>query len=95
MNSIDAITIRYATDEDRSRVDRLATVDSSDRLHGEVLLAEVGGELWAALETASGRVVADPFRTSAQVVDLLRLHGRRRPSSRTRLGLRLTSLRPA
>lgn len=95
MNPIESITLRYASDEDRARVDRLAAVDSSDRLHGQVLLAEVGGELWAALETASGRAVADPFRTSAQVVDLLRLHGRRRPSARTRLGLRLPSLRPA
>ena len=95
MNPIESITLRYASDADRSRVDRLATVDSSDRLHGEVLLAEVGGELWAALETASGRVVADPFRASGQLVALLRLHGRRQPATRHRLRLRLPSLRPA
>jgi hypothetical protein len=95
MNPIEPITIRYASDDDRSRVDRLATVDSSDRLHGEVLLAEVGGELWAALETGSGRVVADPFRASAQLATLLRLHGRREPAPRARLRLRLPSLRAA
>ena len=38
---------------------------------GWVLVAEVDGELWAALSLSDGRAVADPFRPSADVVGLL------------------------
>ena len=36
-------------------------------------MAEVGGELWAAVEIGSGAAIADPFRPSGELVDLLRL----------------------
>ena len=47
-------------------------------------MAEVGGELWAAIEIDSGAAIADPFRPSGELVDLLRLHahGERRPERR-------------
>jgi hypothetical protein len=52
-----------------------------------VLVAEVAGELWAALEIGSGAAIADPFRPSAQLVELLRLHaGSERRPERDRLG---------
>ena len=66
------LTIRRATAADEFAVRRLSALDSAFPPTGEVLLAEVGDELWAALSVKTGRAVADPFRPSADVVELLR-----------------------
>jgi hypothetical protein len=50
----------------------LAQLDSSREPRGDVLVAQVGSELWAAVEVESGAAVADPFRPSADLVELLR-----------------------
>ena len=79
-----ALTIRRADLADLAALDRLATLDSATAPTGDVLVAEVAGELWAALEIPSGAVIADPFRPSGELVELLRLHARgsvrRRPA---------------
>jgi hypothetical protein len=79
------LTIRPADLADLAGLDRLAALDSSAPPTGDVLVAEVGGELWAAVEVDSGAAIADPFRPSGDLVDLLRLHarGERRSSLRT------------
>ena len=69
-----AITIRPADLADLAALDRLAALDSAPAPTGATLVAEVGGELWAALDLESGAGIADPFRPSAEVVELLRLH---------------------
>jgi hypothetical protein len=71
-----ALTIRRADLADLAALDRLAVLDSASAPTGDVLVAEVAGELWAALEIDSGRVIADPFRPSGELVELLRLHAR-------------------
>jgi len=71
-----ALTIRRADLADLAALDRLAALDSAAAPAGDVLVAEVAGELWAALELSSGRAVADPFRRSGELVELLRLHAR-------------------
>jgi hypothetical protein len=55
-----------------------------------VLVAEVGGELWAALSLDDGHGVADPFRPTGAVVHLLAEHGRalRHPRRAERRSLR-------
>jgi hypothetical protein len=68
------LTIRLATSDDAFAVRRLAVVDSSDPPTGSLLIAEVDDELWAALSLDTGAAVADPFRPSGEVVDLLRFH---------------------
>jgi hypothetical protein len=40
---------------------------------GTVLVAEVRGELWAAVPVGGGSAIADPFRPTADVVALLEL----------------------
>jgi hypothetical protein len=77
-----ALTIRPADLADLAALDRLAALDSAPAPAGDVLVAEVGGELWAAVDVDSGAAIADPFRPSADVVELLRLHaqGSKRPS---------------
>ena len=61
---------------------------------GEVLVAEVAGELVAALSPAGA--IANPFRPTADVVDLLRLRSAalRAPARPTRRPVR-ARLRPA
>ncbi|HEV2874736.1 MAG TPA: hypothetical protein VGW14_06260 [Thermoleophilaceae bacterium] len=67
------LTIRRADAADSGALVRLAALDSASPPTGEALLAEVGGELWAAVEIGSGSAIADPFRPSGELVDLLRL----------------------
>jgi hypothetical protein len=66
------LTIRRASDSDVVALHDLAELDSSRAPHGDVLVAEVGSELWAAVEVDSGAAIADPFRPSADLVELLR-----------------------
>ncbi len=70
------IAIRRAQDRDRRKIERLAALDSSVAPSGTVLVAEVDGEPWAALGVDDGHVVADPFRRSAGVVELLQARAR-------------------
>jgi hypothetical protein len=67
------LTIRRADAADAGALVRLAAIDSSYPPTGDALLAEVGDELWAAIELDTGAAIADPFRPSGDLVDLLRL----------------------
>jgi hypothetical protein len=67
------LKIRPADSADAGALVRLAALDSSYPPTGDTLIAEVGDELWAAVEVDSGEAIADPFRPSGELVDLLRL----------------------
>lgn len=67
------VTIRQATTADELALRRLAALDDSATLHGEVLLAEEAGEVRAALSMESGRAVANPFAPTAELVEMLRV----------------------
>jgi hypothetical protein len=70
-----AFTIRNACPDDAAALRRLAALDSQRPLSGRVLIAEVGGELWAAASLEStARVIADPFRMTATLVAVLEQH---------------------
>lgn len=71
MTTSEPITLRRATDADRTALARLAALDSARPLTGETLVAEVAGEPIAALALATGATVADPFRRTARALDLL------------------------
>jgi hypothetical protein len=77
MNNNTAVTIRRATDADAFALKRLAAIDSAAPPTGEVLLAEMGNELWAAVSVDTGAAIADPFRPSGELVDLLRFRAER------------------
>jgi hypothetical protein len=85
------LILRHATSADMAELERLAALDSATPLEGEVLLASAGGEVRAALAVESGRVVADPFWPSAELVDLLHAAAGDRP----RRSLRRRLVRPA
>lgn len=67
------IRIRQATKADAFALRRLAALDDSRELHGDVLLAEEAGELRAAISLEDGKVVANPFARTADLVDMLRV----------------------
>jgi hypothetical protein len=71
--SDETITIRRAVQGDRVALEHLAGRDSTALPDDEFLIAEVGDELWAAIGLSTGTLVADPFRPSAGVAELLRL----------------------
>jgi hypothetical protein len=71
--STDAIVIRPAYPDDAAALARLAALDSRRPLTGPALIAERDGRLLAALGTADGRAVADPFARTADLVALLRM----------------------
>lgn len=91
------IEIRPARPDDAVALHALAAIDSALPLQGDVLVAVVDSEAVAALSLDDGRVIADPFRRTADTVALLKLraavgHGERearRPrfALRARLGL--------
>ncbi|MCW2986630.1 MAG: hypothetical protein JWR63_4200, partial [Conexibacter sp.] len=66
------VTIRPAFPDDAHALARLAALDSSRLPTGPLLLAEIDGEPWAAVALRNGRAIADPFRPTAALVDLLR-----------------------
>jgi len=69
-----SLTIRTATTADQFAIRRLAVLDSASPPTGEVLLAEMDGELWAAVSVDTRDAIADPFRPSGDIVELLRVH---------------------
>jgi hypothetical protein len=74
------LVLRPATSVDTAGLERLAALDSASPLDGDVLLAYAGGDVRAAVSLDTGRVVADPFWPSAELVELLRAaSGTRRP----------------
>jgi hypothetical protein len=83
------VLIRAARGSDGPALARLAALDSRPLPAGDLLVAEADGELVAALDPASGRSVADPFRRTADLVALLALRGQRLGTSRPRRTARL------
>ena len=68
-----AVTVRFATAGDARALERLAALDSGSVPQGAALVAEVEGELLAALPLGDGRALADPLRPTAELVRLLEL----------------------
>jgi hypothetical protein len=89
------ITIRPGDAGDQLALRRLAALDSAPVPAQPLLVAELDGELSAALSLHDGTSIADPFRPTAQIVALLRAHAgaatqaprTRRRASQPRLSL--------
>lgn len=70
--SAPAVTLRLASPEDDRALERLAQLDSARAPRGPRLVAEVDGQLRAALSLIDGAVVANPFHRTTELVNLLR-----------------------
>lgn len=90
------ITIRNSAGSDLRALERLATLDGRRLGRGRYLLAEAGGELVAALPADGGEPIADPFKRTAAIVELLEFHGRAatRGARQRRAGLLRRAVRP-
>jgi hypothetical protein len=78
---LDRVTIRRSRPGDRVALERLAQLDSRRLAEGQLLVAEVDGELRAALPVAGGAAIADPFTPNAALVSLLVLRARQLASA--------------
>jgi hypothetical protein len=67
------LTLRSVEDHDLLALVRLAGLDGKPVPSRGVLVAEQGGQLVAALPLDGGPVLADPFRHTAGVVEMLKL----------------------
>ncbi len=65
------VTIRRSGDDDASQLRRLAELDSARVPSGVMLVAEVDGDLRAAVALDAGTVIADPFQHTRHLVSLL------------------------
>ena len=75
------ITIRHATPDDDTELMRLAALDSAAAAPPlPLLLADVEGELRAALSLRDGSAIADPFFPTADLLELLRVHAATTPA---------------
>jgi hypothetical protein len=87
--SPDTITIRRASPAEAA-VARLAQLDSAPAPAGELLAAEVDGELRAAVSLTDGAAIADPFERTVELVELLRAQVKsREPQRRAAIAARL------
>jgi len=89
--SSDLIIIRNADQIDSPALNRLAELDSQVLPAGNLIVASVDDEIVAAFDPATSRSVADPFRPTADVVELLRVRARLQAGAHRRFpGRRLT-----
>jgi hypothetical protein len=70
------ITIRTADEGDRAAIARVAGRDTSELPGAPILVAEVGGDIRAAISLTDGDIVADPFHRTAELVAMLRIRAR-------------------
>jgi hypothetical protein len=100
MFAANSYVIRNAAPADRDLLERIARLDTQASIVGPALIGEIGGIAAAAISADDGRVIADPFIHTANLVALLRVRqrarqaGARTPSvaDRLRAGVRV---RPA
>lgn len=71
------MVLRADRPTDESTLRRLAALDSTRPLKGRALVAEIDGEPVAAIGLTDGRVVADPFVKTSEVVELLQVRADR------------------
>jgi hypothetical protein len=69
----EAVLMRRATAADSARLRVLSRLDDRRLPDGPFLVAEVTGEVVAAMSLSSGTVVADPFRPTRDAVAMLDL----------------------
>ena len=76
-NSLHDLVLRADRPTDELALRRLAALDSVRPITGRALVAEVDGIPVAAIGIDDGKVVADPFEHTADVVELLKVRADR------------------
>jgi hypothetical protein len=68
------VTLRLADDADIRALEHVAQLDSCPLPPGPHLVAERDRRVEAAISLATGELIADPFRRTTELCDLLRCH---------------------
>jgi len=68
--------VRQATPSDEAALERIAALDGQRPLSGPVLIGEIDGKPAAAVSIDDGRVVADPFQLTVQLVSVITMRRR-------------------
>jgi hypothetical protein len=76
------VVIRLARPQDSLAVEALAVLDEADSPIGRVLVAEVDGQILAALPLDTKEAFGDPFRRTADLVALLEARAQQIESER-------------
>jgi hypothetical protein len=93
---MDAVTLRLTNAADGRALQRLAELESRwFPPPGPHLVAVTEGRVDAAISLSTGEVIADPFRRTAELGDLLRLHAKTRRVARDDRRARRARPRPA
>ena len=85
-SSASSVVLRYAHSGDQPGLRRLAARDSAGVPAGQLIVAEVDGEIRAAYALEGGALIADPFHPTAHLVAMLRTHALPRGDGGTRPG---------
>jgi hypothetical protein len=99
MYPANAYHIRRATEADDSALRDLAELDGRPALSGPALVGEIDGAPAAAVSLIDGRVIADPFKPTAVLTQILRMRFNsmrshaRTPSVTARIGAALAPFR--
>jgi hypothetical protein len=86
------LVLRRSASWDAGALTRLAQLDGAPSPTGAMLVAELADEIVAAVPFDGGRAIADPFRPTAAIVELL--HARTRLLAAAAPAGRLQRLRP-
>jgi len=96
----EAVALRLCNVHDDEALERLAVLEGRTSPHVRCVLAEVGGEVVAALPLGGGEPLSDPFRPTAHLLPLLRLRasqleGQPRPRIEAAKAIAARMLHPA
>lgn len=69
----ESVALRLCSVHDDDALERLALLEGRPSPRGRFVLAEVDGEVVAALPLRGGEALTDPFRPTAHLLPLLRL----------------------
>jgi hypothetical protein len=95
-NPVETLTIRMAVPADEGALRRLAQLDSAPPPKSvPTLMAEIGGELQAALPLDGGPAIADPFRPTAELVAILAERARQLDAPKPRRARLWSLFRPS
>jgi hypothetical protein len=87
-DTYESVTVRVARPVDADAVLRLSQLEGRHMPGHPILIADVGGSVLAALSLNDGASVADPFRPTGHLTELLELRARHlRSTARGRSGL--------
>ena len=81
----ETVSLRLGRVSDDPILEQLAALEGRELYDGRHLVAEVNGEVVAALPLAGGEPLADPFRRTSQLLPLMRQYAATIVPSRSRV----------